>query len=90
MRTAKAQISLRIRAVWLGPSLSANRIIGHYRMYQWIANDRVTWRMRGMNLNLCILRMHEDTVLLGVAHIRNVRCMRVFSKSNENTPRNQC
>ena len=35
MRTAKSQISLRIRAVWSGPSLSANRIIGHYRMYQF-------------------------------------------------------
>ena len=34
MRTAKAQISLRIRAVWSGSSLSANRIIGYYRMYQ--------------------------------------------------------
>ena len=30
--TAKAQISLRIRAVWSGPSLPANRIIGYYRM----------------------------------------------------------
>ena len=30
MRTAKAQISLRIRAVWSGPSLSAYRIIGYY------------------------------------------------------------
>ena len=26
-----------IRAVWSGPSLSANRIVGHYRMYQWKA-----------------------------------------------------
>ena len=41
MRTAKAQISLRIRAVWSGPSLSANRIIGYYRMYQWRANARM-------------------------------------------------
>ena len=41
MRTAKAQISLRIRAVWSGPSLSANRIIGHYRMYQLRANARM-------------------------------------------------
>ena len=37
MRTAKAQISLRIRAVWSGPSLSANRIIGYYEMYEWRA-----------------------------------------------------
>ena len=34
MRTAKAQISLRIHAVWSGPSLSANRISGYYRMFQ--------------------------------------------------------
>ena len=32
VRLAKAQISLRIRAVWSGPSLSANRIIRYYRM----------------------------------------------------------
>ena len=30
MRTAKAQISLHIHAVWSGSLLSANRIIGHY------------------------------------------------------------
>ena len=38
---AKAQISLRMRAVWSGPSLSASRIIGHYRMYEWRANARM-------------------------------------------------
>ena len=32
MRTAKAQISLRFRAVWSGPSLSGNRITGYYEM----------------------------------------------------------
>ena len=31
MRTANAQISLRVRAISLGPSLPANRIIGYYR-----------------------------------------------------------
>ena len=41
MRTVKAQISLRIRAVWSAPSLSANRIIGHYKMYGWRANARI-------------------------------------------------
>ena len=40
MRTANAQIRLRICAVWSGPSLSANRIIGYYRMYEWRANAR--------------------------------------------------
>ena len=37
MRTAKAQVSLRIRTIWSGPSLSANRIIGYYRMFEWRA-----------------------------------------------------
>ena len=32
MRTAKAQISLRIRAVWSGSSLSVNKIIEYYKM----------------------------------------------------------
>ena len=41
MRTAKAQISLRICAGWSGPSLSANRIIGYNRMYEWRANARL-------------------------------------------------
>ena len=34
MRTAKAQISLRMRAVWSRPSLSAYRITGYYIMYE--------------------------------------------------------
>ena len=41
MPTAKVQISLRIRAVWSELSLSANRIIGHYRMYPWRENVRM-------------------------------------------------
>ena len=40
MRTAKAQISLRIRAVWSGPSLSANKLIGK-EMYEWRAKARM-------------------------------------------------
>ena len=32
-RTAKTQIC----TVWSGPTLSANRIIGYYRMYEWKA-----------------------------------------------------
>ena len=41
MRTTKAQISLRIRVVWSGHSVSANRSIEYYRMYQWRANVRM-------------------------------------------------
>ena len=35
MRTVKDQIRLRIRAVWSGPLLFADRIIGYYRKYEW-------------------------------------------------------
>ena len=71
MQKAKAQISLRIRTLWSGPLLSANRIIGHYIhvKYQKRANPNETLRMRGMNLNLCILRMLEDTFSLEAAQL---------------------
>ena len=41
IRTAKAQLSLRICAVLSGPSLAAKRIIGDYKMYKWRAKARV-------------------------------------------------
>ena len=41
MRTAEVQISLRIRAVWSGPSQSAIRITGYYSVYQWRAKTRM-------------------------------------------------
>ena len=44
MRTANAQISLRGCASWSGPSLSANKIIGYYRMYKWRAKTRMILR----------------------------------------------
>ena len=48
MWTAKAQISLHIRAVWSGPSLSAKRLTGHYRMYQWSTNAQMrVWACMG-------------------------------------------
>ena len=37
-----------IRAVWSGPSLSANRIVGYYRMYEWSKGPDGTLRMRRM------------------------------------------
>ena len=37
----QVQISLRECAVSSGPSLSANRIIGYSRMFQWRANARI-------------------------------------------------
>ena len=40
MRTAKAQVSLRVRTVWSGPMLSAYRIIRYmyYIMFKWRAD----------------------------------------------------
>ena len=44
MWTVKAQIRLRIRAVWSGPSLSTNTIIGYYKMYELRAeNQMILW-----------------------------------------------
>ena len=37
----KAQVRLRIRAVWSAPSLSAIRLIECYGMYEWRAKARV-------------------------------------------------
>ena len=69
MQTAKAQIILRFRAVWSGPSLSANRIIGYYRMYEWSAKyPDDTLSMRRM-IGMRILRMFEGAFPLDAAHI---------------------
>ena len=59
MRTGKAQST-----ACSGPSLSAVRITGHYRMYQGRANcPKETLHTHDMNLNL-----FENTFLLGVNH----------------------
>ena len=41
IRTVKAQIRLRGCAVWSAPSLSANRIIGYYIMFEWRAKAQM-------------------------------------------------
>ena len=41
MQAGKAQIRLRMGEVWSGNSLSTNRIIGYYRMFEWRAKDRM-------------------------------------------------
>ena len=38
VKTSSGICRLSRCAVWSGPLLSADRIIGHYRMYQWRAN----------------------------------------------------
>ena len=48
LRTAKAQIRLRIRAVWSEPLLSANRITEDYKMYQFKSNVKmILWGSMG-------------------------------------------
>ena len=47
IRRAKVQISLSIRAVWSGSSMSACTIMEHNKMYQWKANA-------GMRLCACV------------------------------------
>ena len=66
MRTAKAQISLRIRTVWLGPLPYAN------------TTEFMNWEQRPVRffahaqdvLNLRLLRMLECTFSLHAAHIK--------------------
>ena len=66
MRTVKAKIRLRIRAVWSGPSLSAKRIIWNYTMYELRAKARMILD----DLNPHILRMLEDTFALGTSTVQ--------------------
>ena len=68
MRTAKAQISLRVRAGWSGPFLSANRTIEYYRIYEW---KRPGWLYAHAqdDLHLCILRMFRRLVFALRRHI---------------------
>ena len=70
MRTAKAQISLRVRAVWSGPSLSANRFIGYYRMFEWRAKARMT---------LCACAGWSESV--HVAHVECTFSIDIFTES---------
>ena len=50
-------------------------------MYQWRANARMRQRMRGMNLNPCILRRLEDAFLHVAAHLKCVviKCLLLYA-----------
>ena len=74
MRTAKAQISLRIRAVWSRPSVSANRIIGYYKMYELKEKARMNFAPAQEELNLRLLHLFEGTFSLDTAHIIKYLC----------------
>ena len=59
MRTAKAQIRLRVRAIWSGPALSADRLYWYCRMYACRAKPRMVISTCAGYLNLHILRMFK-------------------------------
>ena len=61
MRTAKDQISLRMRAVWSRPSLSAKRIIWYHRMYESGEKCQNQTAYVQDDVNLRMLRMIEGT-----------------------------
>ena len=61
MRRAKAQISLRVRAVWSRPSLSIYRISGYYRIYRWRAEAWMilyAWTGLSDSVHFAHVRMH--------------------------------
>ena len=66
---AYAQIGLRIRTVWPGSSLSANKIIGYYIMFQW--REMPGWDFAHVqgDVNPHFLCMLEDTFSLDEVQI---------------------
>ena len=58
-----------IRAVWLGPSLSANRIIGYYRMYVRKAKVRMIFTYAQDDMNLRTFRMFKGTFSLDAVQV---------------------
>ena len=55
MWAAETQMCRLIRAFAV-----PNRIIGHYKLYQWRANTEMRLCMHGLNLILCILHMLDN------------------------------
>ena len=64
MRTVMAQISLRLRAVWSGPSVSTNRISGNIERMNGEQRLGSYFMHAQDDLNLRILRMFEGTFSL--------------------------
>ena len=62
---AKAQTSIRIRAVWSGPYLSDNRIIGYHKYMNKVQKPGSYAKE---DPSLCILRMSEDISSLDATH----------------------
>ena len=67
MRTPKAQISLRIRAVWSGHSLFANRVIDTIECMYGEQIPRLDHAHTQDDVNPYIFRMFEGTVSFDTA-----------------------
>ena len=69
---SKTQISLCFHAVWSGPPLSANRIIGYYRMFEWRAKPRRYFAHLQVGLNLlilCVFHLTQSSLLSELLYI---------------------
>ena len=69
IRTTKAKISLRIRAVWSGLSLSDNRIIGYYRtanarmiVYACIGSESVHFA----NVRMSVFAWRDPSAIMSI------------------------
>ena len=69
LRIAKAQISLRIRAAWSGPSLSANTNIDYYKMNELIVKPGWYFAHAQDELNLRIWHMYEGFFSLDLVQV---------------------
>ena len=50
--------------------MSANRLIGYFRLYEWRGKAQIMLVCVQDNLNMCILCMFESTFSLDAAHMK--------------------
>ena len=90
MRTAKAQVSLRIRTVWSGPPLSANRIIGYYRiitktrLFKYIENlTTKNWKFSDKNSDIFHISAQHRLWVLIEAVLTSTHNLCFLSRNNK-------
>ena len=90
MRTAKAEIGLRIRAVWSGPSLSAKKIIGHLTIECINEEQTPGWDYASVGwIWICAFRACSKTFSLGSAQVNFTYCIYPYY-SDKTGLENQC
>ena len=77
MWTVKAQIRLRICAVWSGPSLSTNTIIGYYKMYELRAKNKILWTCAEWSETVYFVHIWRH-FLLDMGHTLSVTALSVI------------